>query len=88
MTLVVRCDCGRQFEADRKLAGGFTNCPGCGRATEVPGLRDPLWRLAQVGAVVVITGAGAGAFAAGGIVPAAVAVAVGAALFWLWSRAL
>jgi hypothetical protein len=25
------------------------NCPRCGRATSVPGLRDPLWRLVQAG---------------------------------------
>ncbi|MEO0478549.1 MAG: hypothetical protein AAF196_03625 [Planctomycetota bacterium] len=44
----VHCEhCGRRFEAPKQLAGGITNCPHCGRATPVEGLRDPFWRLLQ-----------------------------------------
>jgi hypothetical protein len=49
---VIRVDCescGDFFEVAPTLAGGLANCPGCGRATPVPGLRDPLYRLALVG---------------------------------------
>ena len=64
------------------------NCPGCGRATSVPGLSDPLWRLIQAG----ILGAAAVAFALGstcasplaGISAGAVVLALG----WLGTRAL
>jgi len=39
--------CGHRFEAADTLAGGLANCPGCGKATPVPGLRDPYFRLLQ-----------------------------------------
>lgn len=50
MNIDVRCSsCANLFVVGSKLAGALTNCPTCGRATEVPGLRDPLWRLIQWG---------------------------------------
>ena len=49
----VECErCGKFFEAADSLAGGLTNCPACGRATEVPGLRDNFFRAIQVGMAV------------------------------------
>ena len=39
MTVRVDCPCSHVFEADDSLSGGVTNCPRCGRATDVPGLR-------------------------------------------------
>ena len=45
-------ECGKAFEAVDTLAGGLTNCPGCGKATPVPGLRDPLFRLLQASIVI------------------------------------
>jgi len=50
----VECErCGGFFEAADSLAGGLTNCPACGKATEVPGLRDKFFRVIQVGMAVV-----------------------------------
>lgn len=46
--------CRRSFEAPRDRIGGMMPCPGCGKAVEVPGLRDPIYRLAQVGVVLAI----------------------------------
>ena len=68
--------------------GGIVNCPSCGRATSVPGLSDPLWRLIQAG----ILGAAAVAFALGfscasplfGVWAGAGVLALG----WLGTRAL
>ena len=49
----VECErCGQFFEAADSLAGGLTNCPACGKATEVPGLRDKFFRVIQVGMAV------------------------------------
>ena len=84
----VECgSCRRAFVADRGLAGGITNCPGCGKATAVPGLDDPLWRLAQISglALALLIGVLVGA----GVSPGAGVAAglVAAALLWLLSRA-
>ena len=79
----VECErCGRFFEADDALAGGLTNCPGCGRAAGVPGLRDAWFRGIQVGMVVLWAFATAIAFVAGGLV-AGLSVAAGLALLLL-----
>ena len=49
----VDCEqCGTPFEVADTLAGGLTNCPGCGKATPVPGLRDPYYRLLQIGTAI------------------------------------
>ena len=86
MSIPVGCDCGHYFTADAKLAGGFTNCPRCGRAVAVPGLRDPIWRAVQVGALglwVLGVAWAATAWGAG----AALLVAIGGALLlWVISR--
>ena len=63
MDTVADCKhCGNTFEIDGDLAGGITNCPSCGKATEVQGLRDPIWRLAQAGglAVAIVVGVAVG----------------------------
>ena len=87
MNPVVRCEhCGHLFEADSKLVGGYANCPQCGKATAVEGLRDPLWRLWQVGAAVGVVIAAALAGAAFGPAPAAGVLVGGLALAWLISR--
>ncbi len=88
MGIEVRCDCGRSFEVPDSLAGGIANCPGCGRAADVPGLRDPFWRALLVAAVLVWAGGSAMAAVVWG--PAAgVLVAIGlAVLFWLISLGL
>jgi hypothetical protein len=75
------------FSVSPSLAGGVANCPSCGRATAVPGLDDPLWRVLQVGAVLLWIGATSFAWsAAGAVVGLAVGVGLGA-LLWLLSRA-
>ena len=88
MTLVVRCSsCNHAFEAAVQLAGGFTNCPACGKATAVEGLRDPIWRLWQVGAAVGIVGLGVVVGRVAGPLAGSVVVVVGLAAAWLVSRA-
>jgi uncharacterized paraquat-inducible protein A len=45
----VDCEhCGRSFDVADTLAGGLSNCPSCGKATSVPGLHDPYYRLFQI----------------------------------------
>jgi hypothetical protein len=88
VTVRVDCACGGVFEAPEGMAGGFANCPRCGRAAAVPGLRDPAWRVLQgVGMVFVVlpTAIAATGFGLG------VGLLVGAGLatlFWVLSRAL
>lgn len=53
MTVPVRCTCGHSWFAAKSLAGGLTNCPRCEKATTVPGLRDPFWRVLQLAGVAV-----------------------------------
>ena len=46
----VDCEhCGKPVKVADALAGGLTNCPTCGKATPVPGLHDPYYRLIQIG---------------------------------------
>jgi len=71
--------CGRFFEAADSLAGGLTNCPACGKATGVPGLRDTFFRVVQVGMAVAWALLTAIGWSAGGWVGALV-VGAGAAL--------
>ena len=87
MNPVVNCEhCGHVFEADSKLVGGYTNCPGCGKATPVEGLRDPLWWLFQVGAgVAVVIAAAIAGMTFGPLALVGVLVA-GVALAWVISR--
>ena len=63
MAIEVQCGgCARIFEVEDRFAGGIVNCPGCGRATEVSGLRDPIWwgllALAFLGWAATSIGAG------------------------------
>ena len=88
MAIDVFCECGQLNEVSDESAGGIVNCSGCGRAVAVPGLRDPLWRVMQAGAVIGWAAATAFAYATAGVSWAFVA-AVGVALaLWLLSRAL
>lgn len=88
MAIDVSCECGQLDEVADEFAGGIVNCSGCGRAITVPGLRDPMWRALQVGAVIGWAGMTAVTYATAGLVPA-LAVAVGLALsLWLLSRML
>ncbi len=88
MLIDVFCECGQLNEVSEELGGGIVNCSGCGRAVTVPGLRDPLWRVMEVAAVVGWAAATAFTYATAGVVWAFV-VAVGVALsLWLLSRAL
>jgi hypothetical protein len=88
VTIDVECECTRRFEAPDSLAGGLANCPGCGRAALVPGLRDPAWRALQAAAVLgaalaaVLVGRAAGPLAGAGVFFAVLGV------LWLLSRAL
>jgi len=76
------CDhCGADCRAPAAATGGIVNCPTCGRATEVPGLRDPFWRLLKLGAILLIAGATTAVYLRLGLLPA-VLVAVGLMLFF------
>lgn len=49
----VECErCGKFFQVADSLAGGLTNCPACGKTTDVPGLRDVFFRVIQVGMAI------------------------------------
>jgi len=84
----VRCRCGKSFDAPESLAGGITNCPACGHAVEVPGLRDPYWRVLQGVAAVAWAFATAWTYVEFGATAAVVVAAALAGLLWLLSRAL
>lgn len=80
--------CQHTFAAAAELAGGITNCPHCGKAVEVPGLNDPMWRLLQFG---VVLGAAAGGWIVGLTSGPLLGVTAGAAMLggaWLVSRVL
>jgi hypothetical protein len=87
VNISVRCPKNHEFEADERLAGGITNCPRCGQATSVPGLRDPFWRILQVVAAFGWVCATLAAFLYFGPLQG-VAAGIGlAALIWVVSRA-
>lgn len=88
MSVAVRCECTARFEVADELAGGMTNCPRCGRATAVPGLRDPFWRVLQVGAVVGAAAASVAVGSVAGHLAAALTLIGALTLLWLLSRAL
>jgi hypothetical protein len=88
VSVEVACACGHRFEVGDALSGGVTNCPRCGHAVDVPGLKDPLWRAAQVAAAVAWAGATAVAFVQGGAAIGLLTAAGVAVLLWLLSRAL
>ncbi len=88
MTFEVECHCLRNFPVRDEFAGGIVNCPHCGKAVEVPGLRDPYWRVLQIGAAILWAGVTAAAyFGAGSVAAAITAVMLGGAI-WLISRLL
>lgn len=87
MSLEVHCDsCGHRFEVAKELAGGFANCPRCGKAASVGGLRDPLWRLWQAGILAALLLASWVAMETAGPLAAATVFCGGLALAWLISR--
>lgn len=52
---VVQCPhCRAPAEVPAGFRGGLVNCARCGKVVEVGGLRDPLWLLLRVGAVVAV----------------------------------
>ena len=69
------------------MVGGYANCPDCGKAAPVEGLRDPVWRLWQLFCLLCIAGAAALSFHFCGTTVAVIAAITGAALLWLVSRA-
>lgn len=89
MTDVAQCDhCGHRFEVADDLAGGITNCPDCGKATEVQGSHDPLWRMAKIGGVLLIGAVAYGVYRHSGAVDAALAAIFSTLILWIVSRAL
>ena len=88
MKVLVRCECGHEFEAGEEFAGGYVNCPACARAAAVPGLRDPLWRLLQVAGILAVIGLGVLGYKWGGPGMAAGLGFIGLGILWLVSRAL
>ncbi|MFQ5845274.1 MAG: hypothetical protein ACE5JG_09840 [Planctomycetota bacterium] len=88
MSVEVPCECGHVVAAGDETAGGIVNCPACGHAVEVPGLRDPWWRLLQAAAALAWAGGTALAWAAAGSGAALVTAVALAGCLWLLSRAL
>ena len=70
------------------MAGGLANCPSCGKATTVPGLRDPLCRLWQTVAVILLVAATGLVYATFGPGAAIGTAIIGPLLAWLASRLL
>ena len=58
MQIETRCEhCGHVFDVEESLKGGITNCPQCGKATEVAGMNDVAWdviRIASFGGALVL----------------------------------
>jgi len=88
LTRRATCACGNEFEVADDLLGGITNCPRCGKAVEVEGLRDPAWRLLQVAAAAGWASATAAAYFSWGAGGAALTALCVGAILWLVSRAL
>jgi hypothetical protein len=84
----VECACGHLFEARDDQAGGVVNCPSCGKAAPVPGLRDPLWTGVKVAAALGWALATAFAWERHGALAALACALLLGAVLWLLSRAL
>ncbi len=86
---VVTCPhCRTPMEVAGRMRGAIVNCGRCGRAVDVPGLRDPAWLLLRV---LAVAAAGLVAWAVGRATSPWVGAAAGGvllALAWLVSRAL
>ena len=85
-TPAVCTHCGRQFEVPTSMVGGFANCPDCGKAAPVEGLRDPIWRLWQTLGVVGAVGVASLVYWQAGAGPAIATGAAALGLAWLISR--
>ncbi|MCA8957533.1 MAG: hypothetical protein KDC87_15775 [Planctomycetes bacterium] len=88
MDVPVDCACGHRFSVPESLVGGLAQCPECGKATEVPGLRDPLWRVLQVLALLAVVAAAWFGFQVGGAGGAMLGGAGTAVVLWVFSRGL
>ena len=87
MNPVARCAfCGLDFEVAKELVGGYANCPQCHKATRVEGLRDPIWRLWQVGVLAALLVVSWFVFRGAGPGPAIGVFLGGLVLAWLISR--
>ena len=76
--------CGSFFEVKERFVGGIVNCPACGRAAEVAGLRDPRWKgLVAVVAVGWLVWASYIVDLTWGLIPGLVLILV-YLLVWLW----
>lgn len=80
--------CGEMFEPDARLAGAIASCPRCGKAVEIPGLRDPLWFLIRGLAVAAAIGIGVVVGMTAGPIVGFGAGAAALMAAWLLSRAL
>ena len=88
MSVEAFCECGHLNEVPDTLAGGIVNCAECGRATQVPGLRDQYWTGIKVVAAGGWALATAWAYTAAGLPGALVAAVGGALLLFVLSRLL
>ncbi len=64
------CQCGRSFPVRLEQVGGIVNCPSCGQAVEVPGLRDGMWTGLKVLAAIVWAASIAAVYVHHGMIPA------------------
>jgi hypothetical protein len=82
----VSCACGHMFSVGESFAGGIVNCPKCGHAVDVPGLRDPAWRALQVLGILIWSAATFGAICWGGFLMGILVGLAAAGILWGVSR--
>ncbi len=88
MSVEVPCPCGHLFPVGENFIGGVVNCPKCGHAVDVPGLRDAAWTTLVILGVIVWGAGSAAATLIGGPLTGVVAALAIATVLWLVSRAL
>lgn len=68
------------------MVGGLANCPACGKAAAVEGLRDPLWRIWKTATFVAAIAVAYATSQTAGTGWGLAALVVGMLLAWLISR--
>lgn len=85
----IRCEhCNDGFDVRPDLRGGITNCPSCGKATQVEGTQDPLWNWVCAAGMIAGLGIGYVVSLANGPIAGSLVVVGWIAVGWLITRLL